>query len=195
MIFGDWRTKDISLVPLEFQTNRIYLLASRAVGLKGHLFRAKHTYVYWFSKGQNEWLNIEINDHETIEIQKAKIVHQSTDDFLKMAPFVTHRKANQKWFGSKPKILDSIELKVYDEDMFNFAINYPIKNYQLIFGNCNTFTSYLNYQLESNYKVKFNYSTFLWGDRPKFYWDFLCSFRIQQQQKNLKPVVIRRNAE
>ncbi len=172
MLTGDWRKMDTSLIEMDFNKNRTYLLATRSVGTKGWL-GGKHSFIYWFSQSQQKWLTVEITDHETLEIQKAKIVLKFTNDFLKMAPFITMREANQRWFGAKPRIIDSIELNISDEDMYNFVTQYPIKEYQVFTQNCNTFTSFLNHQIKLKYGKNFRISCLLLGYRTSLHWNLV----------------------
>lgn len=148
MIFKDWRLCDQSLVPLELDKTRFYYIQAQAWAMKGYL-GGTHSYSTFWSNQHSQWLVVELTDQETVEYQNCDVLFKGvvTKDKTIHAPFITNRAYNARWFGHAPSVVDSCPLTVEYDDIVSICSRYPIEEFVLYKRNCNTFTSYLLWQL------------------------------------------------
>ena len=141
--FTDWRLLDQSPVDLDLDKNYIYYLHARAWALKGWI-GGTHSYTTFWSKKHSEWLVIELTDKETLEVQQADTYYiWDHVDYTEHSPAISNRDPKARWFGARPFVVGQARNLFLYEDFENAAREYPIKKFELLKQNCNTFTSYL----------------------------------------------------
>lgn len=161
MIFKDWRECSQEPIELDLDPSYMYYLQAQAWHLKGYL-GGTHSYCTFFH--EKEWLVVEMTDAETLEVQNADIRYQGTicSDH---APFISNRLYNAQWFGNKPYVVDKCPAVPYDK-ILQAVKEYPIKEFNILHQNCNTFTSYLIASMDLNLKRPFRSV----GFRNKKWW-------------------------
>ena len=165
-MFKHWKELDISPVNLNLNREYTYYIQSRAWGLKGWL-GGTHPWMTFFSKSQQQWLVVELTDQETVEFQKGHIYFQGLKDLYAMTPIISSRDPEQMWFSAIPKIVDQKKTNFDVEDVRRVCASYPYQQYRLLTRNCNTFFSYLNYILQTDFRRPLRSV----GYRETFWWD------------------------
>jgi hypothetical protein len=165
--FTDWRKCSQDVIPLTVSKDRLFYIQAQAWHLKGYT-GGTHSWLTFWSTQHNDWLVVELTDQETLWYQNGDTVyHGSTTDVATVhAPYITTRPYNSQWFGHDPYIVDSCFLDVDYSDILLAAKNYPIKDFKLLYQNCNTFTSYMIWKL--NLKLKRPFRSI--GFRNKNWW-------------------------
>lgn len=138
-MFKDWKECSQEPIHLPLDPAGFYYLQAQAWHLKGYL---GGTHSYCAFNHNQQWMVIELTDIETLEVQKADVLYHGTDTKLH-APFISSRPYNARWFGHKPYIVDSCTNNTSYEQIVEVTKNYPLKEFNLLKQNCNTFTSYL----------------------------------------------------
>jgi hypothetical protein len=145
--FTDWRILDQSSVGLEFDKRYCYYVHARAWALKGYLGGMHSWFVFW-SMELNDWLVVELNDRETLEIQNANILYiWKNVGYQEYSPTISKRVIDGKWFDASPIIAGKSLLNFDYSDIVKLCDDYPYKEFSLTSQNCVTFTSYLIYKL------------------------------------------------
>lgn len=159
---SDWRYADISDTGILSNASApsTYILSSPSWGLKGLLPGARHSWVASFNG--LSWKTYEITDLETVEVQGANVLYAKYADCQIKQLIVSDRNPSTLWFGNKPKI----------DHKFNYveicANSYPCNiDVDLIFNNCNTFTSYIAWKYKLDYKPRYV------GFKNKNFWNEL----------------------
>lgn len=146
MIFKDWRLCDISQdLNLILDTDKSYYLHAKAWHLKGWL-GGTHSFFACYDQLRTTWFVAEITDRETLDVQGHNAIYSGTSDYYERAPYITNRLYNTKWFGNKVKIVDSCPAVDFS-DLLYITKSYPIKEFDLLKNNCNTFLSYIIWKL------------------------------------------------
>ena len=151
MVFKHWSQCTQDVVFLELDTNKLYYLHAQAWHLKGYLGGTHSWLAFWH---RDRWLTVELSDRETLSCQRSydnKPVtiynDPGTVDIQTRAPFISDRITNAQWFGHNPRIVDSCYYSGGLKDIQSTVDQYPIKDFNIISKNCNTFTSYMIYKL------------------------------------------------
>lgn len=149
--FRDWRTCSQSLIPLTLDKDRFYYIQAQAWALKGYI-GGTHSYSVFWSNEHNNFLIAEYTDAETVRYQTSQTVY-SGDYTLdtEHAPFITARPYNAQWFGKDPYIVDSCPYIDYSRVLYACK-QFPLKGFNILHKNCNTFTSYLHWALDADLK-------------------------------------------
>lgn len=165
--FTDWRILDQSSVCLEFDKKYVYYVHARAWALKGW-FGGMHSWMVFWSAEKNDWLVVELNDRETLEVQNANILYIWKDiGYQEYSPTVSKRTIDSKWFGASPTIAGKSLLTFDYSNIIELCEAYPFKQFVLTSRNCVTFTSYLIYKLNLDIKRPFRSI----GFKNKKFWD------------------------
>lgn len=156
VLFKDWRKCDQSLIEMPLEKTKIYYIHAKAWHLKGYL-GGTHSWTTFWSNEFNKWLVVELSDYETLWVQKASIYYNRSMalNITDRAPCISDRPYNAKWFGGVPIIVGSYETNCSYETMKKICQDYPEYGFDLINKNCNTFTSYLMYKLDTDIKKPF----------------------------------------
>lgn len=150
-LFKDWRECDISQdYNLILDPAKSYYLQARAWHLKGYL-GGTHSFFACHDKSRNVWFVAEITDRETLDVQKCNAIYSGTAEYRERAPYITNRLYNSKWFGNKVKIVDSCPAVEFS-DLLYATKKYPIDHFNLLKYNCNTYMSFLIWQLDLDLK-------------------------------------------
>lgn len=147
MIFKHWKELPITPVQLDLNQDHFHYIQARAWGLKGWLGGTHSWFTFW-CQNRREWLVLELTDKETLDYQSAEVIFAGSNDYLERAPFISNRDPRQQWFGAKPTLIDSIELRPNLSYIEKLNHNYPFPLYKLLTQNCNTYTSYLYHHLD-----------------------------------------------
>jgi hypothetical protein len=149
MFFKHWKLCDQNLIPLEFDKDFLYYVHAKAWHLKGYL-GGTHSYITFWSKQHSEWLVVEMTDPETVSYQNCQTHYSGvvTDDITEHAPMITNRLPNARWFGNNPLIVGKCSIgHLSYKDIEQACKEYPLKRFDILTQNCNTFTSYLIWKL------------------------------------------------
>ncbi len=132
---------------MELEKSFIYYIQARAWHLKGYL-GGTHSYTTFFSPAHDSWCVVEYTERETLAYQDGKILYDgnTTVDDREHAPYISTRSYNAQWFGADPYIVDFALAPTYEE-VLESCKQYPLKGFKLLDVNCNTFTSYLHWNL------------------------------------------------
>jgi hypothetical protein len=174
MLLSDWRKSDVSPVNMDLNKNKIYAFSARSVGLKGYL-GGSHTWYGFWSKEQQKWLVIELTDLESLEIQKAEVLFKTTNDYLKLSPFIVARDPRGRWFGAHPKIVDECFGSLDFSDLVNYCKLYPFEQYKVLSQNCNSFFSFLNFKFNQDYQYDFKKPALIVGYKKPEVWQSLLT--------------------
>lgn len=166
MVFGDWRTRDQTPISMKFARSYIYYLHSRAWAAKGYLGGTHSWFVFW-STEHGRWLVVELTDMETIDVQNAKLIFvRDSVGYYERTPIISDRIPDSRWFGSNPKIIGCTKSSLGFDDIKQACINYPIKDFNVLTRNCNTFSSYMIHACKLPFRRPFRSI----GFRDSFFW-------------------------
>lgn len=165
MIFSDWRKADISEVLMALDNDYVYFLHSRAWGLKGYL-GGTHSWLAFWCHENKKWMVAEVSDRETVDVQGARTYCAGTEHYSDKTPILSDRSPRQKWFNAYPSIVAKERRRITIQQASAVIRSYPFSQYKLLHRNCNTFFSYLVYELD----LHFQKPLVSVGFRPKKFW-------------------------
>ena len=166
--FKDWRECSQDPITLRLDLGEIHYIHAKAWHLKGYL-GGTHSWLTFWDEKRKQWLVLELNDKETLEVQGGEIIYDGslTSDITERAPFITTRNPTHQWFGGNPKIIDRCYLPFQLDHIIKIISSYPLRDFKLISQNCNTFTSYVIWKLNLDLKRPFRSV----GFRNKEWWE------------------------
>jgi hypothetical protein len=142
--FKNWRQCSQDIVPLDVDKSRMYYVQAQAWHLKGYLGGA-HSWLTLWSEENQSWIVIELSDEETMSYQDGKVLY--SENSTSHTPFMSTRSYNAQWFGHNPYIVDNCIANVPINRIVEAMKEYPIKEFNILNRNCNTFTSYMIWKL------------------------------------------------
>lgn len=150
--FTDWRECNQNLIPMNLDKCIVYYMQARAWHIKGYL-GGTHSWTTFYSDLHNSWLVAEYTERETLSYQMGEIIYDgnNTLDDTRYAPYITTRPFNAQWFGADPYIVDCCFSPLYNQ-ILKACVEFPYNEFNLLYLNCNTFTSYLHWKLNLNLK-------------------------------------------
>lgn len=142
--FKNWRQCSQDIVPLDVDKSRMYYVQAQAWHLKGYL-GGTHSWLTLWSKENQSWIVIELSDEETMSYQDGKVLY--SENSTSHTPIMSTRSYNAQWFGHNPYIVDNCIANVPINRIVEAMKEYPIKEFNILNRNCNTFTSYMIWKL------------------------------------------------
>ena len=142
--FKNWRQCSQDIVPLDVDKSRMYYVQAQAWHLKGYL-GGTHSWLTLWSEENQSWIVIELSDEETMSYQDGKVLY--SENSTSHTPFMSTRSYNAQWFGHNPYIVDNCIANVPINRIVEAMKEYPIKEFNILNRNCNTFTSYMIWKL------------------------------------------------
>jgi hypothetical protein len=153
-LFKDWRECDISEDPgLILDKTKSYYLHAKAWHFKGYI-GGTHSWFACYNTQHKNWLVAEVTDQETLDVQQCRTIYSGAKDITNIeerAAFISDRLYNGQWFGNKVHVVDSCPAVDYSDLLYSVK-KYPIEKFELLNYNCNTFLSYLIWDLQLDLK-------------------------------------------